>query len=114
MIDERTRQQVAAAVSQELRTIMLGYQEEWVTEGELRKRIQMFTPAFMKHNGKFLPQASATYQDNNGVHETRTVYGLHAIQQMIANNDLDFTKKDRVVYRPSKARKNVRNGNNKK
>lgn len=108
MIDERTRQQIAAAVSQELRTIMLGYQEEWVTEPELRKRIQMFTPGFMKFNGKFLPQASATYQDNNGVHETRTVYGLHAIQQMIKNNDLDFTRPDRVVYRASKGRTKTR------
>lgn len=105
MIDDRTRQQIAETVSQELRTIMMGYQEEWVTEGELRKRIQMFTPGFMKFNGKFLPQAKAIYEDNNGRHETRTVYGLHAIQQMIKNNDLDFTRKDRVVYRASKGRK---------
>lgn len=114
MIDERTRQQIAAAVSQELRTIMLGYQEEWVTEQELCKRIQLFTPNVLKYCRNYLPQTQATYEDKKGVHETRTVYGLHAIQEMIMKRDLDFTKKDRVVYRPSKARKNVRNGNNKK
>ena len=109
MIDERTRIQIAKAVSETISTVMLAYQEEWVTETELRKRIQIFTPGFMKFNGKFLPQAKATYQDNNGIHETRTVYGLHAIQQMILNGDLDFTRKDRVVYRSSKGRKNVKN-----
>ena len=114
MIDERTRQQIAAAVSEAVRNTMLAYQEEWVTEKELCKRIQFFTPNVLRACKGYLPQTAATYKDGKGIHETRRVYGLHAIQQMILKGDLDFTRKDRVVYRPSKGRKNVKNGNNKK
>lgn len=114
MIDERTRIQIAKAVSETINNVMLAYQEEWVTEKELCKRIQFFTPNVLRACKDYLPQTAATYEDGRGIHETRRVYGLHAIQQMILKGDLDFTKKDRVVYRPSKGRKNVKNGNNKK
>jgi hypothetical protein len=111
-IDKETKREIMAVVNAAVRDavkdLMLLYQEELVTEEELCKRIQMFTRSGMKDYGKFLPQASATYEDNNGRHETRTVYGLHAIQQMIANNDLDFTRPDRVVYRASKGRTKTR------
>lgn len=105
MLDKVLEQTIIATVREAAQATMLSYHEEWVTEAELRKKIQMFTPSFMKQNAKFLPQACATYQDKYGVHETRVVYALHAIQKMILDNDLDFTRPDRVVYRASKGRK---------
>ena len=105
MLDKVLEQTIIATVREAAQAVVLTYNKEWVTESELRKKIQMFTPNFMRDNGKYLPQKSATYKDKNGVHETRIVYDLYAIQQMILNDDLDFTRPDRVVYRKSKGRK---------
>lgn len=105
MLDKVLEQTIIATVREAAQAVMLSYNEEWVTESELRKKIQMFTTNFMRDNAKYLPQKSAIYEDKNGVHETRIVYGLHAIQRMILNDDLDFTRPDRVVYRKSKGRK---------
>ena len=83
--------------------MMLLYQEEIVSEEELCKRIQIFTRSGLRDYGKFLPQAAGRYQDGRGAeHNTRTGYRLHAIQQMILDGDLDFTRQDRVVYRETK------------
>ena len=110
MIDKETKREIMAVVNAAVRNavkeLMLLYQEELVTEKELCKRIQMFTRSGMKDYGKFLPQATGQYRDARGAkHDTRTCYRIHAIQQMIIDGDLDFTRPDRVVYRTSKGKK---------
>ena len=117
-IDKETKREIIAvvnaAVRDAMKDMMLLYQEELVSEEELCKRIQMFTRSGMKDYGKFLPQAQGKYQDGRGAeHDTRTCYRLHAIQQMIIDNDLDFTRPDRVVYKVSKTRKKTKKSTNK-
>ena len=112
-IDKETKREIMAVVNAAVRDavkeLMLLYQEELVTEEELCKRIQMFTRSGMKDYGKFLPQATGQYRDARGAeHDTRTCYRIHAIQQMILDGDLDFTRPDRVVYRASKGRKKAK------
>lgn len=96
------------AVWKAMEQIMLNFQEEWVTEEELCRQFQMFNKTTMKHYSMFLPQKEARYRDSNGVHTTRTTYGKYAIQLMVMNDDLDFTRSDRVVYRKSNGRKKTK------
>lgn len=110
MIDKELKREIMhtvnVAVREAMKEMMLSYQEEWVSEDELCAKIQMFTRSGMRQYGKFLPQTCGRYTDSRGMeHDTRTVYGLHAIQQMILNGDLDFTRKDRCQYRTSQKRK---------
>ena len=117
MIDKETKREIMAVVNAAVRDavkeLMLLYQEELVTEEELCKRIQMFTRSGMKDYGKFLPQATGQYMDARGAkHDTRTCSRIHAIQQMILDGDLDFTRPDRVVYRASKGRKKAKKASN--
>ncbi len=113
MIDKETKREIVhvvnMAVREAMKEMMLLYQEELVTEDELCKRIQIFTRSGMRDYGKYLPQATSRYKDARGaVHDTRTGYRLHAIQKMILDGDLDFTRPDRVVYRKSNGRKSLR------
>lgn len=96
------------AVWKAMEQIMLNFHEEWVTEEELCRQFQMFNKNTMKHYSMFLPQKEARYRDSNGEHSTRTTYGKYAIQMMVMNDDLDFTRPDRVVYRKSKGRKKTK------
>ena len=105
MLDRETKREIAQVVNEAIRNALKPYNEEWVTEQELCKRIHLFTPGIMRRCRAYLPQTVATYRDNLGVHETRRVYGLHAIQEMILNDDLDFARPDRAVYRISKKTK---------
>lgn len=118
MIDKELRREITnivnTAVRDAMKEIMLRYQEEIVSEEELRKRISIFTPSFMRDNAKFLPQAACLYLDGRGAeHETHTGYRFHAIMQMIIDDDLDFTRPDRVEYRQSRG-KGKWKGNKKK
>ena len=97
---------ITATVNEAVRAAQVPMSEEWISEEELLRQFQMFSKSGLKDYGKYLPQAKFTYRDRHGVvHETHVAYGKHAINAMIANNDLDFTRKDRVVYRASKGRR---------
>lgn len=104
MITKEDMRMITATVNAAVKTAQTPMDEEWISEAELLKQFQMFSKSGLKDYGKFLPQARFAYRDRHGVlRETHVAYGKHAINTMIANNDLDFTRKDRVVYRASKA-----------
>lgn len=112
MIDKETKREIVATVwaaFQELKKeILISYEEEILTEAELCKRIQILTPSVMRACRDFLPQAKLKYRDHHGEHESHVGFKLHATLQMIDNNDLDFTRQDRVVYKVSKTRKKTK------
>ena len=119
MIDKETKREIMAtvnaAVREAVREMMLSFKEEWVSEDELYAKIQIFNPNVMNGCRDFLPQIQGRYRDRHGEHDTHVAYGLHAIQMMIQNDDLDFTRPDRVVYRKSSKRKKAgkKNGGDK-
>lgn len=107
---------ITATVDAAVKAAQNPKEEEWISEAELLRQFQMFSKSGLRDYGKFLPQAKFTYRDRHGVvHETHVAYGKHAINAMIANNDLDFTRKDRVVYRKSSKKKKAgkKNGGDK-
>lgn len=82
---------IARTVNEAVRRALEGAEERWLTKAQLMEQFAMFTPAWMKKYGKFLPSKSGMVIDENGVqHFTRDAYPMHKINRMIQNNELVF------------------------
>ena len=90
-----------------MRESMTIYNEEWISGAELLQTFKMIPAYWFKLNKNKLPHRSLRYRDKNGKEkETNPAYPKHKIQEMIWNDELDFTQP--VEYKPSMGLKNKR------
>ena len=115
-MDDRTRREIIDTVSEAMSRAMSEYEERWLTAKQLCEQFQMFTISWLKENGDMLGRKRASIVETDGTcHSTSWAYPRNHIQRMVIEGRLDFMRKDKCQYRPSKAgNKKIRNVENNK
>lgn len=102
-MDERTRQAIIDTVQEALSHAMSEYEERWLTAKQTCEQFQMFNMSWLKENGEMLGRKRVRTIDPDGTeHCSSWAYPRNHIQRMILEGRLDFLRKDKCQYRPSK------------
>ena len=89
MLDERTIQEITAAVRTAIQYSLEDAKEKWVSGDELCKQFQCFTPGWLKRNGKYLDRTRVVIVDNDGNEQkTGWVYPMHRIGRMLREDKM--------------------------
>lgn len=88
-MDRQLRADICNEVKASIAESMEVYKERWVSAETLRQHCEIFTKAWMKHYGKYLPRTQAIVTLQNGEQKaTKWVYPLHKILAMLENGKI--------------------------
>lgn len=92
-VDKNLRIDIMCTVRDAMRHVMEESEEVWLTESQMLKQFQMFTPSWLRRYGPLLPRTRAVVTDANGQeHMTGWAYPRNKIQRMINDNSIKQLK----------------------
>lgn len=73
----------------EMKNILMGVNEQWVTAETLSKHIEVMTPRWLKKNGALLNRTRIEWKDKDGIcHQSSYLYPLHEIMQSLQDGSI--------------------------
>lgn len=88
-LDKEVELAIMRQIKQAVQNVIEQSEEVYVTGRELSKRLQMFTPNWLKSYGHLLPRTQAVITHDNGqTHVTGWCYPLHKIQRMVEDGEI--------------------------
>lgn len=78
-----------AEMQREVARILTSVNEQWVSDKELCKEVQCFTPRWLRDHGKSIGGVQPTWTDKNGVeHKMKCLYPLHEIKMKFLDGSI--------------------------
>lgn len=87
-MDRLLRAEIVGEVKRSMSEILEVANEKWITGDELCQQFQMFSPAWLKTYGQYLPRQRAEVMSDGKRTASRWAYPQHKIARMIADNSI--------------------------